>query len=216
MAEHDLHEFVGAIVAQIVRDDLVATHVLGLAVVERGDDVPGRAPVRHQIESGEQARDMERLVVAGGIGGAEPEPLGRHAHHREHGRPHRASRNGCRAAPCARGCARTCPAWTGDRRRSRGGISPPPGRGRCGGSSRRDQVSVRESGWRQELTRLVQFWACRKAINVIWRMRRILSSPCSGEARSMRLAAMRSSGTHARLSATVGFMDSRHSTTELG
>ena len=80
MAEHDLHELVGAIVAQIVRDHLIAAHVLGLAVIERGDDVPGRAPVGHQIERGEQARDMERLVVAGGIGGAETQPLGRHAH----------------------------------------------------------------------------------------------------------------------------------------
>ena len=85
MAEHDLHELVGAVVAQVVRDHLVAAHVLGLAVVERGDDVPGGAPLGHQVERGEHAGDVERLVVAGRIGGAEPEPLGRHAHHREHG-----------------------------------------------------------------------------------------------------------------------------------
>ena len=57
----------------------------GLAVVERGDDVPGRAPIRHQIERREHARDVERLVVAGRIGRAEAEPLGRHAHDGEHG-----------------------------------------------------------------------------------------------------------------------------------
>ena len=85
VAEHDFHEFVGAVVAQIVADHLVAAHVLRLAVVERSDDVPGGAALRHQIERGEQARDVERLVVAGRISGAETEPLGRHAHHREHG-----------------------------------------------------------------------------------------------------------------------------------
>ena len=85
MAEHDLHELVGAVVAQIVGHRLVAAHVLRLAVVERGDDVPGGAAARHQIESGEHARHMKRLVIAGGISGAEPEPLRRHAHHGEHG-----------------------------------------------------------------------------------------------------------------------------------
>src|SRR5262249_14701137 len=85
MPEYDLHEFVGAVVAQVVLDHLLAAHVLGFAVVERGDDVPGRASGGHQIEGREQARDMERLVIAGRIGRAEPEPLGRHAHDREHG-----------------------------------------------------------------------------------------------------------------------------------
>ena len=85
MAEHDLHEFVGAVVAQVVAEHLVAAHILRFAVIERGDDVPGRAPLRHQIERREHARDMERLVVARRIGRAETEPLGRHAHHGEHG-----------------------------------------------------------------------------------------------------------------------------------
>ncbi len=85
MAEHDLHELVGAVVAQVMTEHLVAAHVLRFAVVERGDDIPGRAPLRHQIERREHARDMERLVVARRIGRAETEPLGRHAHHGEHG-----------------------------------------------------------------------------------------------------------------------------------
>ena len=84
MAEHDLHELVGPVVAQVVLDHLLAAHVLGFAVIERGDHVPGRAPLGHQIERGEQARHMERLVVARRIGGAEAKPLGRHAHDREH------------------------------------------------------------------------------------------------------------------------------------
>src|SRR5262249_50164077 len=74
----------GAVVARVVVDDLVAAHILRLAVVERGDHVPGGAAVRHQVERGEHARHMERLVVGGRIGGAEAKPLGRHAHHGEH------------------------------------------------------------------------------------------------------------------------------------
>ena len=85
MPEHHLHEFVRPIVAQVVLDHLLAAHVLRFTVIERGDDVPGRAPVGHQIERGEQARHMERLVIARRIGCAETEPLGRHAHDREHG-----------------------------------------------------------------------------------------------------------------------------------
>ncbi len=85
MAEHDLHELVGAVVAQIVGDRLVAAHVLRFAVVERRHHIPGGAAPRHQIEGGEHARHMKRLVIAGGIGGAEAEPLRRHAHHGEHG-----------------------------------------------------------------------------------------------------------------------------------
>ena len=85
MAEHHLHEFVGAIVAQVMLDHLLAAHVLSFAIVERCDHVPGRTPVGHQIERGEQARHMERLVVARRIGRTEAEPLGRHPHDREHG-----------------------------------------------------------------------------------------------------------------------------------
>ena len=66
-------------------DHLLAAHVLRFAVVERRDDVPGCAPIGHQIERGEQAGHVERLVVARRIGRTEAEPLGRHAHDREHG-----------------------------------------------------------------------------------------------------------------------------------
>ncbi len=85
MAEHDLHEFVGAVIAQIVPEHFVAAHILRFAVVERGHDVPSRATARHQIERREHARDVKRLVVARRIGRAEAEPLGRHAHHGEDG-----------------------------------------------------------------------------------------------------------------------------------
>ena len=66
-------------------DHLSVAHVLGFAVIERGDDVPSGAAMRHEVERGEYPRDMERLVIARRIGCAETEPLGRHAHDREHG-----------------------------------------------------------------------------------------------------------------------------------
>ncbi len=47
VAEHYLHELVGPVVAHIMAEHFVAAHVLRLAVVERGDDVPGRAPTCH-------------------------------------------------------------------------------------------------------------------------------------------------------------------------
>ena len=58
-------------------------HVQRLAVVHRGDDVPGGAAIGHQIEGGEDAGDMERLEIGGGAGGAEAESFGRHAHDRQ-------------------------------------------------------------------------------------------------------------------------------------
>ena len=84
MPEYNLHELVGAIVAQIVLYHLFVAHVLGFAIIERGDNVPGRASLGHQIERSEQARDMEWFVIACRIGCAEPESLGRHAHDREY------------------------------------------------------------------------------------------------------------------------------------
>ena len=80
MPEHDFQELVGAVVARIVLQDGIAAHVVGLDVIERGHDVPGRAPVAHEVERREHARHVERLVVGRRVGHAEAEPLGRHAH----------------------------------------------------------------------------------------------------------------------------------------
>ena len=85
VAVHDLHELVGAIVARIVRDGLLQPHVLRLDVVHRGDDVPGGAAARHQVERLEQPRDMERVVVGGRVGGTEAEVRGAHGHRHEAG-----------------------------------------------------------------------------------------------------------------------------------
>src|SRR6516225_10596767 len=57
MAEHDFHEFVGAIVARIVTDHFVTAHILRFAVVERRDDVPGSTAAGHQIEGCEYPGD---------------------------------------------------------------------------------------------------------------------------------------------------------------
>src|SRR5262249_51848636 len=50
VTEHDLHELVGAVVAQVVLDHLIAAHVLRFPVVERGDDVPRSTSLGHEIE----------------------------------------------------------------------------------------------------------------------------------------------------------------------
>ena len=42
VAEHDFHELVGAVVAQVVLEMRVLAHVEGFAVVDRGHHVPGR------------------------------------------------------------------------------------------------------------------------------------------------------------------------------
>src|SRR5439155_425178 len=68
MAEHDFHEFVGTIVAEVMFEMGVLAHVVGLAVIERGDDVPPRASAGHQVEGGEAAGDVERLVIGGRAG----------------------------------------------------------------------------------------------------------------------------------------------------
>ena len=44
MAAHDLHELLGAVVAQVVLQHDVAPHVDGFGGVERGHDVPRRTP----------------------------------------------------------------------------------------------------------------------------------------------------------------------------
>ena len=87
MAHDDFHELIGAIVTTVVFGVDVLAHVQGLAVVHRGDDVPGGAPVGHQIDGGERARDIERFVIGRAARGPEAQPLGGHAHdhHDGHG-----------------------------------------------------------------------------------------------------------------------------------
>ena len=82
--EHHLHELVGLVVAQVVGQVLLAAHVLGLAVVDGGHHVPGRAPVRHQVERGEAAGHVEGLEVGGRAGRGEAQL----ARHRAHGHEH--------------------------------------------------------------------------------------------------------------------------------
>ncbi len=68
MAEHDFHELVGAVVTEIMVEVRVLAHVMRFAVIDRGDHVPGRAAVGHQVEGREAARHVERLVIGGRTG----------------------------------------------------------------------------------------------------------------------------------------------------
>ena len=84
MAEDDFHEFVGAVVAEscssmCVRPMLSASPSLTDVTTFQA------ARLGHEIERGEQPGDVERLIIGGGAGRAEAEPLGRHAHRRQHG-----------------------------------------------------------------------------------------------------------------------------------
>src|SRR6202158_6052785 len=63
VAEHHFHEFIGAVVAEIMIEMRVLSHVVGFAVVDGGNDIPGGAAAGHQIESGEAAGDIERFVI---------------------------------------------------------------------------------------------------------------------------------------------------------
>ena len=83
MAHDHLHELIGAVVAQIVFQMLGAAEIQCFRIVQRGDDVPGGAPPGHQVGGREDAGDVVGLVIGGGIGGAEAEPVGyhRHRHH---------------------------------------------------------------------------------------------------------------------------------------
>ena len=84
MAEHDFHELVGAVVAQIMIEMGVLAHIMRFAVIDRGDHVPGGAAAGHQIERGEAAGDVERFVIGGRTGRGEAELFGRHAHRGQH------------------------------------------------------------------------------------------------------------------------------------
>ena len=84
MAEHDFHELVSLVVAQIVLQVLLPAHVVGLAVIDGCHDVPGSAPIRHEVEGGEAAGHIEGFVIRGRTGRGEAELLGHGAHGHEH------------------------------------------------------------------------------------------------------------------------------------
>ncbi len=84
MAEHHFHELVGAVVTQIVREMLVAPHIVGLAVVHGRHHVPGGAAAGHQIKGSKTARHIERLVIGGRAGRCEAELFRDHSHRGQH------------------------------------------------------------------------------------------------------------------------------------
>ena len=122
VAEHDFHEFIGAVVAQIMLEMRVLAHVVGFAVVDRGDHVPGGAAAGHQVEGGEAARDVERFVIGGRAGRGEAELFGRPCPSWSARRSDPSSRSGCRIRRCGRDRCRSGPASPGGRRRTPCGI----------------------------------------------------------------------------------------------
>ena len=63
MAEDNFQKFIGAVVTQIMRGVLGAAHIMRLAVVQRGDDIPGHAPAQHMIQRREDPGDVIGLVI---------------------------------------------------------------------------------------------------------------------------------------------------------
>ena len=84
MAEYHFHEFIGAVVAEIMLEMGVLAHIVGLAVIERGDDVPRRAPACHQVQRLESPCDIERFEIGGGSCSAKTKLFGGHAHAGQH------------------------------------------------------------------------------------------------------------------------------------
>ncbi len=80
MAEHHLHELVGAVVAQVVLGVVFQAEIRRLGIVQRGDDVPGRASAGQVIEGREHPRDVERLEIRGRAGRADAEAARRQPH----------------------------------------------------------------------------------------------------------------------------------------
>src|SRR3569833_3019061 len=82
-AQHDFHELIGAVVAQIVLHVDGAAHIVRFAVVHRRDDVPGGASAQHVVDGLKAAGDVEGLIVSGGGGRSDAEVFRSesHGHH---------------------------------------------------------------------------------------------------------------------------------------
>ena len=83
--QHDLRYDKADEFMEVVREMHLASHVVRLAVIDRGDHVPGCASAQHVIHRLEPARHVEGLVVGGGRRGTDAKPAGAEAH-REQGR----------------------------------------------------------------------------------------------------------------------------------
>jgi hypothetical protein len=70
MAHDDFHELIGAVVAGVVFHVFGVAEVQCLGAVQGSNDIPGGAAFQHQVHGGEDAGDVVRLVIRGGIGGA--------------------------------------------------------------------------------------------------------------------------------------------------
>ena len=82
-AQHDFHELIGSVIARIVFHMDLAAHVVRLAIVHRGDDIPGRAPAQHVVHGLESACHVEGFVVRGRGGGADAQVPRAEAHRQQ-------------------------------------------------------------------------------------------------------------------------------------
>ena len=83
-AARRLEELVGPVVALVVAQVGLHAVVLRLAVVHRGDDVPGGAATGEVVERGEGPGDVERRVVRRRVRGAETDRAGGAGDQAEH------------------------------------------------------------------------------------------------------------------------------------
>ena len=81
---HDLHVFVGDVVAMVVRVLRVHPHPLGRAVEVAGHDVPSDPPARQMVQRRHPAREWIRRLERERAGHAKSEMLGDLRHRRNH------------------------------------------------------------------------------------------------------------------------------------
>ena len=63
MAHDDFHEFIGAIVTQIMFQMLAMAEIQRFTIVQGRHDIPGYAPMRHEICGREKPCDVIGFVI---------------------------------------------------------------------------------------------------------------------------------------------------------
>ena len=80
MTEDNLHELIGPVISQVMRQHTVLAEVGGFGIIERGDHVPRNAAAQHHVERGEDPGDMKRFEVRSRVGSPQTESAGRQTH----------------------------------------------------------------------------------------------------------------------------------------
>ena len=134
-AGHHVQELVGAVVPFVVAEVGVDAEVLRLAVVDRRDDVPGRAAARKVVQRGERARHVEGRVVRRRVRRAQPDLRGGLRQHAEDHAEVQLDRPGAVVDRLRPPIRRRHRAWPGGRRRTSGRSNPLRAGGRSWRSS---------------------------------------------------------------------------------